>query len=83
MSPTFAKLFDTPHGQLLVFMDMDNDEPILRVMGAPVRGVCPATSFSGWDDPDVGQRKAFDMTDQEHAEKLAAALFAMADKVAA
>jgi len=74
MSEPFAKLFDTPHGQLLAYLDDDEEErPSIRVIGAYVRGVRPAANL-GYDDDDA-QRRGFEKFDQEMANGTAADFF--------
>ena len=70
----FAKLFVTPHGQLLAFMDMENDEPVIVLKGAEYKGVQPIAMLSGWADNEEGQRREFDAIDQEKAEQTASQL---------
>lgn len=71
---TFAKIFDTPHGQLLAFMDTENDEPVIVLKGEPYKGVIPSATISGWDDEEVGQQREFDAIDQAKAEGTAKSL---------
>lgn len=79
----FAKLFATPHGQLLVFLDeTEEGDPAITVKGAPVRGVNPTAKMSGWTDGEAGQLRNFSKIDQEHADMLAQQLFASADSLA-
>ncbi len=79
MSDIFAKLFDTPDGQLLAFLDeTDDSEPAVTVIGARVEGVRPKVKMSGWPDGEAGQRLAFDKIDQALANKSAADLRAVA-----
>jgi hypothetical protein len=83
MSAPFAKLFDTPHGQLLAFLDQTEDyEPAIKLMGAEHAGVCPAMTLSGWDDAEEGQARAFAAIDQAAAEKHAAGFHNMLAKFA-
>ena len=45
----FAKLFDTPDGQLLAYMGQtDEYEPAVIVIAAEVNGVVPSATLSGW-----------------------------------
>jgi hypothetical protein len=76
----FAKLFDTPHGQLLVTIDFDDDADcdVVTLRCASRHGVVPAMKMSGWDD-DTGAAKAFAAIEQEHAENHARSLAAMLD----
>ena len=77
----FAKLFYTPHGQLLVFKDeTDEGDPALCIIGADVRGVTPKARPS-WTTEDK-QRAAFEKYDQAIADEQAAALNALAHKYA-
>jgi hypothetical protein len=84
VSAPFAKLFDTAHGQLLVFLDeTDDSEPAITVIGAYVDDVRPQAKLSGWEDPEGGQARAFDKIDQASAEEMAARLHAMVKGLAA
>jgi hypothetical protein len=67
----FAKIFDTPHGQLLAFMDTEDDEPVIVVKGEAYKGVLASASLSGWKDEEVGQQREFDEIDQAKAEDTA------------
>lgn len=79
----FAMLFDTAHGQLLVFLDeTDEGDPAISIVGAEVRGVRPKAKLSGWSDGDAGQLRNFNKTDQVLAESFAAQLYQSADRVA-
>jgi len=80
---TFAKIFDTAHGQLLVFLDeTDDGEPAISVIGADVRGVRPKAKLSGWADGEEAQLRNFEKTDQAMAEDFAAQLHRTADQLA-
>lgn len=72
MSEPFAKLFDTPHGQLLITRDYDAlaDEYTLLVRD------CNGTEFrmSGWADDEAATRDGLEKTDQAMAEKHAASM---------
>lgn len=69
----FAKLFDTPDGQLLAFMDeTDDGDPAMVFMAAPINGVS-AKAILSWPEVD-GQQRAFDMVDQAAAEEHARSL---------
>lgn len=71
----FAKLFDTPDGQLLAFLDSTDDyEPAIKVIAAAVNGVVPSATLSGWTDGEQGQQRAFTLIDQAAAEHHAKAL---------
>lgn len=70
----FARLFDTPDGQLLVTKEFDDDgypeEPYrLRLRGEGVKGIAASLSF-GWDTPKLRQ-EAFDEFTQGQAEAVA------------
>ena len=74
MSEPFAKLFVTPHGQLLAFLDeTDEGDPAISVIAASVGDIRPQAKLSGWDD-DGGQARAFERIDQAAAEQFAADL---------
>lgn len=77
----FAKLFDTPHGQLLVFMEDGDDEPVIRVIGAVYEGVQPSATLSGWPNDEEGQQAAFDSIGQEQANNLASDFRSMLEKL--
>ena len=70
----FAKIFNTPHGQLLAFMDTENDEPVIVLKGAAFKGVVPSATLSGWKDEEAGQQREFDEIDQAKADDTAKAL---------
>lgn len=74
MTEIFAKLFDTPHGQLLVFLDeTDEGEPCLHVIGAYRGGARPAAKISGWEgDAEAKAEAALAATDQAQADQMAA-----------
>lgn len=79
----FAKLFDTPHGQLLVtkdFNDEDSDAPYrIECRGEGSHAADPFVSF-GWDNG--AERDAeFDSTDQCKADTIAAELVSMSRNV--
>jgi hypothetical protein len=78
----FAKVFATPHGQLLAYIDYsDEDEEFrIRVIGAPVRGVTPAANL-GYFTEDARQT-GFDRIDQQLADDTAKSLFETADQLA-
>jgi len=67
----FAKLFDTPHGQLLAFMDTEDDEPVVVLKGEPRNGVLPSVTLSGYSDEEVGQKREFEAIDQAKADSTA------------
>lgn len=78
---TFVKLFDTPRGQLLAFLDDGDTEHFnIAVIGASVRGV-QARANLGYDDEEARQRN-FDKIDQARAADLAESLFQAADQFA-
>jgi hypothetical protein len=83
MTKQFAKLFDTPHGQMLYYLDdTDDEEPAIMVIGAYVRGVRPSAKLSGWPDEEAGQLRAFAEIEQAAADETAAAFYRMADDLA-
>ena len=67
----FAKMFDTPHGQLLAYCDYDDADYqyVVRVIGAGVDGVTPRANL-GYDSEEDRQR-GFDKIDQAGAEEMA------------
>ena len=66
----FAKLFDTPDGQLLYFKHLDEDElPVITVMGAALGGICPSVHL-GYDDEDHRDR-IFEEISQHDADMMA------------
>lgn len=73
----FAKLFDTPHGQLLAVRkyDAESDSDQIVVRGAAVDGVCPTTLHS-YESEEAAERQ-FATIDQAKAERTAARLNAM------
>ncbi len=78
----FAKVFETPHGQLLVTIDWDDDAEIdvINVRGASRHGVMPELKASGWEDAATGARITFDAFDQEAAERHAKGFADMLDR---
>lgn len=77
----FAKLFDTPHGQLLAYLDEDdNEQPCVRVIGAYVRGVRPAANL-GYED-EAAALEGFNRIDQAGAEEMAERFHNLADGLA-
>lgn len=71
----FAKLFDTPHGQLLVYLcETDDGDPAIRAVGADLNDVRPQAVMSGWPDGEAEARRQFDKIDQAAAEEQAAML---------
>jgi hypothetical protein len=83
MSGPFAKLFETPHGQLLAYLDeTDEGDPAITVIGADVNGVRPSAKMSGWPEGEDGQRAAFDKLTQQMAEEQAAAFHHMVAQLA-
>ena len=80
---TFAKLFNTPHGQLLYYLDETEDgQPSITIIGAYVRGLRASAVLSGWPDGEEGQLRNFVTIDQEMAEQTAAHLYRMTDEIA-
>lgn len=79
---TFAKLFETPDGQLLVVTDSDGEEdgPRLTIRAASIDGVTPQISHGPWSDDSEGwdhvHRLLADF-DQAQADDWAAKLTAM------
>lgn len=78
----FAKLFATPHGQFLAYVDYDDEDEqyVIRTIGAPVRGVVPKANL-GYDDKD-SRARGFAKIDQAGADEMAKSLFAAADQFA-
>jgi hypothetical protein len=78
----FAKVFPTPHGQYLAYEDYDDEGAryVIRVVGAPVRGVVPKATL-GYDSEEE-RGEAFVKIDQALADETAKALFQAADKCA-
>ncbi len=72
MTDQFAKLFDTPHGQLLVTRDYDAGEDKYELVVRNGDG----TEFrmSGWEDDETASLDELAKTDQAMAEKHAATL---------
>lgn len=67
----FARLFDTPDGQLLITKEFDDEEhpdaPYrLRIRGEGIKGIDASLSY-GWDTP-AQRREAFDEFTQGQAE---------------
>jgi hypothetical protein len=79
MSEPFAKLFDTPHGQLLVTREYDAMEGKYEIVvrGAGNGTMTPEVRLGGWDDDEEASRDALAKTDQAMAERNAAELAAM------
>jgi hypothetical protein len=70
----FAKLFDTPHGQLLVTTDTDEEgDPCIHIRGEDVNGVQVVYAVSGWTDETKADAVLAGYT-QEMADKAAASL---------
>lgn len=73
----FAKLFDTPHGQLLLTKDKgDEDEAILAVR---FDGACSLTLTSFFED-EAKRDEGFDNFDQAFAERQAEHMRATTDR---
>lgn len=72
--PVFAKLFDTPHGQLLVTRDFDGDDgdELVIVRGAGVAGFKAETQYR-YDHAEQADC-AFAAFDQAEAARIAKAL---------
>lgn len=80
LNEPFAKLFDTPHGQLLAYLDEDDEgQPAITVIGADYRGVRPSAKLSGYSD--ATQAQVFNEFDQSSADKMAANLHLAAAKL--
>ena len=77
----FAKLFDTPDGQLLAFMDTEDDEPVVVLKGEPRHGVLPSMTLSGYPDDEEGQKREFEAIDQAKADETAKSLAAALDGI--
>lgn len=78
----FAKLFDTPDGQILVTIDWDDDDEVdvVNIRAASRHGIVPAMKLGGWPDDEAGARKAFEAIGQDEAERQARSFAAMLDK---
>ncbi|MHB9879127.1 hypothetical protein ACSMXM_05635 [Pacificimonas sp. ICDLI1SI03] len=80
----FAKLFDTPHGQLLVtrdYIDENDDgeeEEAVVCRGATRHGIHATIKMGGWADAAPADA-AFAKVDQDGAEELAATMAKMID----
>lgn len=75
MADSFAKLYDTAHGQILYAIDdTEEDEPCIRVRGAYVDGVKPEAvlTYNSESDRDA----AFLVVNQANAEGAASSLAA-------
>lgn len=72
----FAKIFDTPSGQFLAFMDTVDDAPVIVFKGEAYKGVLPSVTIGGWndDDDEAEQQRQFEGIDQAKAEATAAQL---------
>lgn len=80
MGEPFAKLFDTPHGQLLFYKTTnEDDEPIIRVIGAAVGGVVPSAGLAY--DTEADRDAGFEKVNQEGAEPQAKAFHDMLAKM--
>lgn len=73
----FAKLFDTPHGQLLVTKEFEEDEYQLAFRGVGNHCCSPTVSFTFETKED--RDRAFDATGQEHADRQAAEMAAVVE----
>lgn len=78
---TFAKLFNTPDGQILVTIDWDDDNEVgvVNIRAASRHGVVPAMKLGGWPDDVAGARKAFDAIGQADADRHARSFADMLD----
>jgi hypothetical protein len=78
----FAKLFATPHGQLLAYIDYEaeDEQYVIRTVGAAVRGVVPKANL-GYDSEEARQ-DAFGKIDEAMADRTARTLFETADRFA-
>lgn len=79
----FAKMFDTPNGQILYAIDItDDDEPCIRVRGAYVDDVKPEAKliYHGENDRDAAFGKISQEMADETAAKLAAAVAGLAPR---
>lgn len=68
----FAKLFDTPHGQLLLTKEFEDEEYQLTARGQDFGGASPAVSFTF--ETQEARDAAFDTATQEQADATAAQL---------
>ena len=74
----FARIFETPHGQLLAFLTQDDvEKPGICVMGALVRGVRPQVKLS-YDDEEAQARGFAELT-SDTVNEIAASLHCLAD----
>jgi hypothetical protein len=69
---SFAKLFETECGQLLVTVEFDDDQDTygIRFRGASYRGVVPAITPGGWEQIEDAEKALAD-TDQARADEVA------------
>jgi hypothetical protein len=72
VSEQFAKLFETPHGQLLVTRDYDAVEDKYELVVRNGDGT--VFRMSGWEDDEASSREGLAKTDQAMADKHAATL---------
>lgn len=81
----FAKLFDTPDGQILVTIDWDDDDEkdVVNIRAAARHGIVPAMKLGGWPEDEAGARNAFDAIGQAEADKQARSFAAMIDSLIA
>jgi hypothetical protein len=83
MSKPFAKLFDTPQGQLLVTTETGTSEaygPCLRTRGADAGGIIVEITHGPWPDTPGGWdhvQALLDAFDQAQAEECAASFVRM------
>lgn len=82
----FAKLFESEvYGQILVLMDTEEGDPVLKISVCPPGlGVCSCTIKFEDDDADLDdQEKAFSEFTQEMGEEIAASIFENSAPIAA
>jgi hypothetical protein len=71
----FAKLLETPHGQLLATLDYEDDEHRMVLRGESRNGIIPSYTFTFEDQ--TAQQAALEALDQASADNLARALNAL------
>lgn len=74
---TFAKLFDTPHGQFLVTLSCDEDEFYVYLRGADRHDISPEMKWTY--EREEEQRSAFDSFSEADALRLALSMAMMVD----